>query len=80
MMPATPAHAAAFQGTTMRLEVTWQGNKPAGMRARLHVHDNDYVGALRYRVAMKIGVQAAYVRLLSNGRAHAQHMCSHLEQ
>ena len=24
MMPARPAHAAAFQGAVMRLEVTWQ--------------------------------------------------------
>ena len=75
MMPATPAHAAAFQGATMRLEVTWQGSKPAGMRARLQVHDNDYVGALRHRAAMKMGVQAPYVRLLSNGGAHAFRTC-----
>ncbi|KAK9838464.1 hypothetical protein WJX81_000965 [Elliptochloris bilobata] len=68
MMPATPVHAAAFQGTSMRLEVTWQGNKPSGVRARLHVHDNDHVGTLRQRVAVKIGVQAPYVRLLSNGQ------------
>ncbi len=79
MMPSTPANAAAFQGATMRLEVTWQGSKPAGMRARLQVHDNDYVGALRHRAAMKMGVQAPCVRLLSNGGARAPHLRFHTQ-
>ncbi len=67
MMPARPVHAAAFQGAIMRLEVTWQGGKPSGVRARMLVHDNDYVGTLRRKVAAKMNVQPACVRLLSNG-------------
>jgi protein-disulfide isomerase-like protein with CxxC motif len=66
-MPATPVHAAAFQGAGLKLEVTWQGGKPSGSRARLHAHANEYVGALRRRVAAKMGAQPAHVRLLSNG-------------
>ena len=66
-MPARPAHAASFQGHTLRLEVQSQGKLPLGARTRLVTHNNAYVGQLRRQAAALLGTQPQHLRLLHGG-------------
>ncbi|KAK9798582.1 hypothetical protein WJX73_003480 [Symbiochloris irregularis] len=67
-MPARPAHAASFQGHTLRLEVQSQGKLPLGARSRLSTFNNAYVGQLRRQAAALLGTQPQHLRLLHGGR------------
>lgn len=72
-MPARAAHAASFQGHSLRLEVQCQGHHaklPLGVRVRVVTFSNAYVGQLRLAVAHQLGLPASNVRLLHGGASH----------
>ena len=75
-MPVRPAHAASFQGHSLRLEVQCQGHHaklPLGVRVRVISFSNAYVGQLRRTVAQQLGLPASNVRLLHGGELHPLH-------
>lgn len=79
-MPATPGHAASFQGPSIRVEVVppnAAGAPTAGAaagavqqqqgRLSLVVHRNMYVGLLRRDIATMLTMPPQHLRLLCNG-------------
>jgi hypothetical protein len=63
-MPPIPAHKMSWQGTPVMVDVHGQ-QQP---RMRVHSHANEYVGALRAKVAARMqGATPQRVRLFQGG-------------
>ncbi|GIL73346.1 hypothetical protein Vretifemale_3533 [Volvox reticuliferus] len=63
-MPPVPMHSASWQGPSLLLEVTTQEQG----RIKIGCTANEYVGLLRRKVAQRLGVEPACVRLVVGGQ------------
>ncbi|GFR40527.1 hypothetical protein Agub_g1096, partial [Astrephomene gubernaculifera] len=71
-MPPVPAHGRSWQGSSLLVEV---GLPEAAGRVKLGCAGNEYVGLLRRRVAAKMGVEPACVRLVVGGQELRSDSC-----